>query len=215
MVKNRKSEHHHWIPHIQISLLVPNFCFNWQFWFFWPDLSKKGFSGLKQKKWAPHIFYIIVHIQINLVRNFSTNCQFWFFGPNLPKKIFPVENRTFPELDLSNLLTINSSPLHDLINSPHVKHPPKNLPKKSLFPNAKLFYEKSSPILCRGERRHYALSTNLFPSLNCKITQLKTLNLLINLSLICNKAPHLFSAICSENKCYFKHEPNTTVKYKG
>ena len=92
MFKNRKSEHHHWIPHIQISLLVPNFCFNWQFWFFWPDLSKKGFSGLKQKKWTPHIFYIILHIQISLVRNFSSNWQFWFFGPNLHKNIFLVKN---------------------------------------------------------------------------------------------------------------------------
>ena len=86
MVKNRKSEHHHWIPHIQISLLVPNFCFNWQFWFFWPDLSKKSFSRLKQKKWTQHIFYIILQIQINLVRNFSLNWQFWFFGTNLPPK---------------------------------------------------------------------------------------------------------------------------------
>ena len=70
-VKNWKSQHHHWILHIQISLLVPNFCFNWQFWFFWPDLSKKGFYGLKHKKWTPHIFYIIMNIQISLVRNFS------------------------------------------------------------------------------------------------------------------------------------------------
>ena len=31
-------------------VLVPNFSLNWQFWFFWPDLPKKGFSGLKQKK---------------------------------------------------------------------------------------------------------------------------------------------------------------------
>ena len=74
-------------------VLVPNFSLNWQFWFFWPDLPKKGFSGLKQKKWTPHIFYIILHIQISLVRNFSSNWQFWFFGPNLPKKVFPVENR--------------------------------------------------------------------------------------------------------------------------
>ena len=73
-------------------VLVPNFSLNWQFWFFWPDLSKKGFSGLKQKKWTPHIFYIILHIQISLVRNFSSNWQFWFFGPNLPKKVFPVKN---------------------------------------------------------------------------------------------------------------------------
>ena len=74
-------------------IFVPNFPLNWQFWIFWPDLPKKGFSGLKQKKWTPHIFYIILHIQISLVRNFSSNWQFWFFGPNLPKKVFPVENR--------------------------------------------------------------------------------------------------------------------------
>ena len=88
-----KELNHHWIPHIQISLLVPNFCFNWEFWFIWPNLSKKGFSGLKQKKWTSHIFYIILHIQIRLLRNFSLNWQFWFFRPNLPKKVFPVENR--------------------------------------------------------------------------------------------------------------------------
>ena len=90
MFKNRKSEHHHWIPHIKI--LVPNFSFKWQFWFFWPDLPKKGFSGLKQKKRTPLIFYIILHIKFSLVQNFSSNWQFWFFRPNLPKKVFPVKN---------------------------------------------------------------------------------------------------------------------------
>ena len=95
MVKNRKSEHHHWIPFVQISLST-KFQLKlttWQLLFFWPDLPKKGFSGLKQKKWTPHIFYIILHIQISLVRNFSSNWQFWFFGSNLPKKVFPVNNR--------------------------------------------------------------------------------------------------------------------------
>ena len=58
-----------------------------------PDFSKKGFSNLKQKKWAPHIFYIILDIHISLVLNFSSNRQFWLFGPNLPKMVFPVENR--------------------------------------------------------------------------------------------------------------------------
>ena len=72
--------------------MLPNFCFNWQFWFFKPDLSKKGFSGPKQKKWTLHSFYIILHIQISLVWNFSSNWQFWFFGPNLPKKLLPVKN---------------------------------------------------------------------------------------------------------------------------
>ena len=93
MVKKRESEYLHWIPHIQITLLVPNFRLNWQFSFFWPDLSKKGFSGLKQKKWTPNIFYIILHIQISQVPNFSSNWQFWFFGPNLSKKVFPVAIR--------------------------------------------------------------------------------------------------------------------------
>ena len=58
-----------------------------------PDFSKKGFSNLKQKKWALHIFYIILDIHISLVLNFSSNWQFWLFGPNLPKMVFPVENR--------------------------------------------------------------------------------------------------------------------------
>ena len=74
-------------------VLVPNFSLNWQFWFFWPDLPKKSFPGLQKKKWTPHIFYIILHIQISIVRNFSLNLQFWFFCPYLPKKVFPVENR--------------------------------------------------------------------------------------------------------------------------
>ena len=73
-------------------VLVSNFNLNWQFWFFRPDLRKKGFSGLKQKRWTPLIFYIILHIQISQVQNFSSNWQFRFFGPNLPKKVFPVKN---------------------------------------------------------------------------------------------------------------------------
>ena len=60
---------------------------------FWPDLPKKGFSGIKQKKWTLHSFYIIQHVQISLVRNFSSKWQFLFFKPNLHKKVFPVENR--------------------------------------------------------------------------------------------------------------------------
>ena len=55
LVKNWKSKHHLWIPHIQIRLTILLFFF----------YKKKGFSGLKQKKWTPHIFYIIVHIQIS------------------------------------------------------------------------------------------------------------------------------------------------------
>ena len=74
-------------------VLIPNLSLNWQFWFFWPDLRKKGFSGLKEKKWTPLIFYIVLNIQISLVQNFSSNWQFWFFGSNLPKKVYPLQNR--------------------------------------------------------------------------------------------------------------------------
>ena len=74
-------------------VLIPNLSLNWQFWLFWPDLRKKGFSGLKQKKWTPLIFYIVLNIQISLVRNFSSNWQFWSFGSNLPKKVYPLQNR--------------------------------------------------------------------------------------------------------------------------
>ena len=59
---------------------------------FWQYLSKKVFSGLKQRKWTPRIFCIILHIQISLVQNFSSNWHIWFFGPNLPKKVFLVKN---------------------------------------------------------------------------------------------------------------------------
>ena len=74
-------------------VLIPNLSLNLQFWFFWPDLRKKGFSGLKQKKWTPLIFYIVLNIQISVVQNFSSNWQFWFFGSNLPKKVYPLQNR--------------------------------------------------------------------------------------------------------------------------
>ena len=93
MFQNRKSEHHHWIPHIQISFGTKFQLKLTILIFFWPDLPKKGVSGLKQKKWTPHIFYIIVYIQTGLARNFSSNWQFRFVVPNLPKKVFGVKNR--------------------------------------------------------------------------------------------------------------------------
>ena len=95
--KKKSSKFKHWIAYIQISLLIPNFCFNWQFWFFfWPDLSKSAVFGITQKKWTPHIFYINLHIQISQVWNLSSNWQFRFFGQNLPK----TDNFDFFWLDL-------------------------------------------------------------------------------------------------------------------
>ena len=73
--------------------MVPNSHLNWQFWFFLTRFVQKGFFWSKTEKWTQHIFYIIPHIQINLVQNFSSNWQFWFFGQDLLKKIFPIKNR--------------------------------------------------------------------------------------------------------------------------
>ena len=69
-------------------VLVPNFSLNWQFGFFWPDLPKKSFSGLKQKKLTPLIFHIILHIQIGLVRNFSSTNNFDFLYQICPERYF-------------------------------------------------------------------------------------------------------------------------------
>ena len=85
MVKNGKIEHHHWIPFIQI-ILGTNFQLKLIILIFWPDLPKKGFSGLTQKKRRPHIFYIILHIQISLVWNFRSNWQFLFIWIKFTRK---------------------------------------------------------------------------------------------------------------------------------
>ena len=106
-------------------------------------------------------------------------------------------------------------PLDDPIISPHVKHPPINFPKNVCSPMQSIFMKKDSPYFARGEEtlcfilvpfpipkiflsqyRFEIFQTLL--NLNCKIIQLKTLNLVINLSIISNKASNLFSAIFSE-----------------
>ena len=47
---------------------VPNFSLNWQFWFFRPNLPKKGVSCLKQKSENHHW---ILHIPINRGNKFQ------------------------------------------------------------------------------------------------------------------------------------------------
>ena len=87
MVKNRNIEHHHWIPLIQISLGT-KFQLKLTILIFWLDLPEKGFLGLKKKKLTPHIFYIILHIQISLLRNFSSNWQFLILDQIYTKRYF-------------------------------------------------------------------------------------------------------------------------------
>ena len=100
-VKNWKSEHNHWIPHIQISFGT-KFPIKLTILIFGPDLPKKGSSGLKQKKLTTHIFHIILHIQISLVQNFSSNWQFDFSDQIFPKRYFQskAEKVNFSIFDL-------------------------------------------------------------------------------------------------------------------
>ena len=63
-VSNRESEQHLWILHIQISLGT-KFNLNWQFWFFRPNLPKKGVSNLKQKKVNSAIEFCIFKLVYN------------------------------------------------------------------------------------------------------------------------------------------------------
>ena len=69
---------------------VPNFSLNWQFWFFGPNLPKKGVSGLKGKKWTPPLdsAYSNSRYQISAeIDNFN------FLGQICPKNVFSVWNR--------------------------------------------------------------------------------------------------------------------------
>ena len=49
---------------------------------------KTVFSGLKHHKWTPHIFYIILHIQICLVGNLAQIDNFDFLDQICPKRYF-------------------------------------------------------------------------------------------------------------------------------
>ena len=63
-------------------------------------------------------------------------------------------------LDLWNLLAI-TSPLHDLIISLYVKHPPKNFPKKVSSPMQTFFMKNVSPYFV-GERGDTMLYLQIF-----------------------------------------------------
>ena len=74
--------------------LVPNFSLNWQFWFFGPNLPKKGIGYFQSKTEKVSITIEFCIFELVQVPNFNLNWQFWFFGPNLPqKKYFVVKTK--------------------------------------------------------------------------------------------------------------------------
>ena len=72
--KNRKSEHHHWILHIWISLGTIS-VFKSTFLISWTKSTQKGY-----------FHHWILQNRISLGTNFSLSRQFCFFGTKLPKK---------------------------------------------------------------------------------------------------------------------------------
>ena len=105
---------------------VPNFSLNWQYWFFGPNLSKKGYFRSKTEKLdisrdttCQLKLTILIFLRPNLPKkgisgwkhkkwtspwDFSSNWQFWVFGPNLHRK-FSVENRKIVLLLASVIVT--------------------------------------------------------------------------------------------------------------
>ena len=60
--KTKKSEYKHWF-YIFKLVLVPNFNLNWQFWFFWPNLPKKGISSRKWKITIARVSIVVTYIK--------------------------------------------------------------------------------------------------------------------------------------------------------
>ena len=82
-VKNRKTDHHHWILHISINLWT-KFQSKPKILIFWIKFVKKGISRSKTEKVNTIAFYIFESwLHIN-------NVEFW--EKVYPKRVFSTEN---------------------------------------------------------------------------------------------------------------------------
>ena len=77
-VKNRKTEHQHWILHIRISLCT-KFQLKLTSMIFWTKFAEKGCFQSKMEK-------VKRAIELVEIPNFSIKWKFWFFGTSLSKK---------------------------------------------------------------------------------------------------------------------------------
>ena len=84
--KQKKSEHHHWILHIQISLVTKfyNFCFLDQI------CSKNSISGWIQKNWTSPLNSAYSNKSWYHISDQNNNFEFWTKFPQ--KEYFPVKN---------------------------------------------------------------------------------------------------------------------------
>ena len=83
LVWSRKSEHHDWILHIQISLDT-KFQLKLTILIFGPNLPKNGYLRPKSVESDHH--HWIVHIRTIHGTKMQFNGQFWIFGPNFHNK---------------------------------------------------------------------------------------------------------------------------------
>ena len=104
-VKNRKSEQHHQILHIQISLGT-KFHLKLTILIFWTKFAQKGISNLNQKKMNTTIKSCI--FKWVYIPNFSLNWQFNFFDQICPTKYFQSKTE---KVDISNEFCIFESVL--------------------------------------------------------------------------------------------------------
>ena len=86
-VKNWKSQHHHWILDISISLNT-KFQLKLTILIFWTKFAQKGYFWFKQKEWAHHRS---LHIWIRLSTKFELKLKNSIFLDKIfPKRIFLV-----------------------------------------------------------------------------------------------------------------------------
>ena len=79
-MKNEKSEKHHWVLHIWISLAT-KFQLKAIIITFWTKFAQKGYFRSETEK--VNITTEFCMFELGLVSNSSLNWEFWFFGPNL------------------------------------------------------------------------------------------------------------------------------------
>ena len=79
LMQFRKSEHNHWVMHIQISLGI-KYHLKMAILILW---TEKGISG---QKWKSKRDHLILHIRIKLGAKFHFKQTIWTLGPNLCKK---------------------------------------------------------------------------------------------------------------------------------
>ena len=66
---------------------MPKFSLNRQFWYFWLNLLKESFSGLKKNNMNFIIKFCT--LEVIYVLNFTLNKQFWILDAMWPKRVFP------------------------------------------------------------------------------------------------------------------------------